>query len=194
LTLHYKFIHSARGWIISSSDSRSPSLTASPSSLIFLLDQGPGASGLRHESARGPSTGDTNHFAAEYEDTILASPSRGLVLLTPESDGIFNKNKLRLPLLTGVGITNSGKTLPCASSYYPGETAESYDFFFQILCEEMSVDSCEPTVIMGDQSAGLISAVDTLGSVPRSQLQFCNWHAVEAMRAKFTKSRYHRRA
>jgi hypothetical protein len=43
---------------------------------------------------------------------------------------------------------------------------------------------------MGDQSAGLISAVDRLGSVPHSQLQFCNWHAVQAMRAKFTKSGY----
>jgi len=43
---------------------------------------------------------------------------------------------------------------------------------------------------MGDQSAGLISAVDTLGSIPRSQLQLCNWHAVQAMRAKFTKAGY----
>jgi len=42
----------------------------------------------------------------------------------------FNTNKLRLPLLIGVGITNSGKTFPCASSYYLGETAESYNFFF----------------------------------------------------------------
>jgi hypothetical protein len=36
----------------------------------------------------------------------------------------------------------------------------------------------------------LISAVDTLESVPHSQLQFCNWHAVQAMRAKFIKSGY----
>jgi hypothetical protein len=49
-------------------------------------------------------------------------------------DGTFNTNKLRLPLLIGVGITNSGKTFPCASSYCPGETAESYDFFCQRQC------------------------------------------------------------
>jgi hypothetical protein len=93
-------------------------------------------------------------------------------------------------LLIGVGVTNSGKTFSCASSYCPGETAESFDFFFQILRKEMWIDRYEPAVIMGDQSAGLISAVDTLGSVPHSQLQFCNWHAVQAMRAKFTKSGY----
>ena len=56
--------------------------------------------------------------------------------------------------------------------------------------EEMWVDCYEPAVVIGDQSAGLISAVNTLGSVPHSQLQFCNWHAVQAMKAKFTKSEY----
>ena len=40
--------------------------------------------------------------------------------------GTFNINKLRLPLLVGVGITNSSKTFPYALSYYLGETAESY--------------------------------------------------------------------
>jgi hypothetical protein len=45
-------------------------------------------------------------------------------------DSTFNTNKLRLPLLIGIGITNSSKTFPCASSHYPGETAEFYNFFF----------------------------------------------------------------
>jgi len=52
-------------------------------------------------------------------------------------DSTFNTNKLRLPLLIGVGITNSGETFLYASSYCPGKTAESFDFFFQILREEM---------------------------------------------------------
>lgn len=52
-------------------------------------------------------------------------------------DSTFNTNKLRLPLLISIGITNSSKTFPCTSSYCPGETAESYDFFFQILREEI---------------------------------------------------------
>jgi len=49
----------------------------------------------------------------------------------------FNINKLRLPLLVNVNITNSGKTFPYTLSYCLGETAESYDFFFQILREEI---------------------------------------------------------
>ena len=65
-------------------------------------------------------------------------------------DGIFNINKLRLPLLISVGVINSGKTFLYALSYCSGETAESYDFFFQILREEMWIDYCEPAVILGD--------------------------------------------
>ena len=52
-------------------------------------------------------------------------------------DGTFNINKLRLPLLIGIGVTNNSKTFPYALSYYLGETAESYNFFFQILREEI---------------------------------------------------------
>jgi MULE transposase domain len=52
-------------------------------------------------------------------------------------NGTFNTNKLRLPLLINIGITNSGKTFPYASSYYLGETAESYNFFFQTLRQEI---------------------------------------------------------
>jgi len=43
---------------------------------------------------------------------------------------------------------------------------------------------------MEDQSPGLISTVFTLRSIPSSQLQFCNWHAVQAMGAKFIKPGY----
>jgi MULE transposase domain len=54
-------------------------------------------------------------------------------------NGTFNTNKLRLPLLINVSIINSGKTFPCASNYCLSETAESYDFFFQTLRQEIEV-------------------------------------------------------
>ena len=96
-----------------------------------------------------------------------------------------------MPLLVGVGITNSGKTFPQAYSYCLGETAESYEFFFEVLREEVFVDDIlDSAVILGDQAAGLIKAVDVLDAVPNSVLQFCNWHAVEAMRTKFNKAGY----
>jgi MULE transposase domain len=106
-------------------------------------------------------------------------------------DGTFNTNELRLPLLTSIGITNTGSSFPIALSYCPGETAASYNFFFESLRQEVFVDGvAEPGVVMGDQAAGLISSIDAYDSMPHSQLQFCAWHAAEAMKARWRKSGY----
>ena len=59
-----------------------------------------------------------------------------LVVIEALMEGVGSRGSLRI----GVGIINSGKTFPCASSYCPGDTTESFDLFFQILREEMWVD------------------------------------------------------
>jgi hypothetical protein len=95
-----------------------------------------------------------------------------------------------MPLIVGVRIINSGITFPLALEYSGGETAEAYAFYFKTLREEVWQGGLEQAVVMGDQSADLISAVNTLEAVPDSKLQFCNWHCVQAMIAKFTKAGY----
>jgi hypothetical protein len=47
-------------------------------------------------------------------------------------------------------------------------------------------------VVMADQAGGLIAACDCPNPklLPGVQLQHCNWHAVEAMKAKYRKSGY----
>src|SRR5438045_2382231 len=65
-------------------------------------------------------------------------------------DSTCNTNKLRMPLLIGVGITNSNKIFPLAYSYYSGEIVESYNFFFKVLGEEVFFnDILNLAVIMG---------------------------------------------
>lgn len=106
-------------------------------------------------------------------------------------DGTFNTNRLRLPLLVAVGITNSNKSFPVAFSYCSGETAEVYGFFFECLRAEIFTnDIQDASVVLSDQAAGLISAVDTHDAIPHSQLQFCNWHAQQAILARFQKAGY----
>ena len=96
-----------------------------------------------------------------------------------------------MPLLTGMSITNTNKTFPVALSYCPGETARSYNFFFNTLRAEIFVGGViEPGVIIGNQAVGLIASIQTYDSMPNSQLQFCQWHAAEAMRARWTKNGY----
>jgi MULE transposase domain len=68
-------------------------------------------------------------------------------------DGTFNTNKLRLPLLAAVGITNLGSTFPIAFSYCPSESKESLKFFFDCLTRECfkSEDNIPPCrVVIGD--------------------------------------------
>jgi MULE transposase domain len=106
-------------------------------------------------------------------------------------DGTFNTNKLGLPLLAGVGITNSGSTCPMAFSYCPSESKESLVFFFDCLKRELfkSEDNIPPCrVIIGDQAAGLIASVPA--ALPDAVLQTCDWHAVEAMKRRFQSSGY----
>lgn len=106
-------------------------------------------------------------------------------------NGTFNTNELRLPLLTSVGIINTGKTFPMALSYCPGETAASYNFFFKSLRSEVFINGvADPRMVMGDQAAGLISSINAYDSMPNSQLQFCIWHAAEAMKTRWRKNGY----
>ena len=54
----------------------------------------------------------------------------------------------------------------------------------------MWIDYYKPTIILGDQSAGLINTVDSLNSIPYNQLQFYNQYIVQAIKAKFIKLGY----
>lgn len=104
-------------------------------------------------------------------------------------DGTFNTNKLRLPLLVATSETNTEKIFPVAFSYCPGETVESYNFFFTCLKEEIfTKDVLDPAVVIADQASGLFSSFDNHNSMPNSELQICIWYTVEAMLAKFRKA------
>jgi hypothetical protein len=109
-----------------------------------------------------------------------------------EVDATFNTNNLRMPLMTSLGITNEGKGFPVAFSYCPGETAEAYVNFLTVVKEDIISESvAEIAVILADMSSGIISAVDTYKILsPYQQLQFCSWHAVEAIKARVRKGGY----
>lgn len=80
-------------------------------------------------------------------------------------DGTFNTNALRLPLFAAVGISNSNSTFPLAFSYYPSESEDAIGFFFDSLKEMVFLKGTQgppagiPKVVLGDQAAGLISAM-----------------------------------
>lgn len=117
----------------------------------------------------------------------LAKAHRFVADSTLIIDATFNTNELRMPLIVAVGITNCGSTFPVAYSHCPSESTQSYEFFFECLKKEFfkeNIPFCR--VIIGDQAAGLISAISLI--LPNTVFQICDWHAVAAMVKKFTQS------
>ena len=107
-------------------------------------------------------------------------------------DATFNTNNLRMPLITSLGITNEGKALPVAFSYCPGETTESYNVFLRAVREDiLGNEVAEIAVHLADMSSGMTSAVDNHGALSsKQQLQYCIFHAVEAIIARIRKGGY----
>lgn len=103
-------------------------------------------------------------------------------------DATFNTNALQLPLMVAVGVTNENKTFPIAFSYCPSESAESFVFFLESLRTVFFQNTPEPAVVLSDLAAGMISAFDIHKAMPRSVLQFCSWHAAEAIKKKIRRA------
>jgi hypothetical protein len=107
-------------------------------------------------------------------------------------DATFNTNNLRMPLITSLGITNEGTQLPVAFSYCPGETAESYTFFIKVVQQDiLGEEVAQIAVLLADMAAGMISACTTHSALADGQsLQFCIFHAAEAIIARIRKGGY----
>ena len=65
-------------------------------------------------------------------------------------DATFRTNKYGLPLVIGVGTTNTDRIIPVAYSWVPEEDALSYKFFALYLREEVYYDYPNPTIILAN--------------------------------------------
>lgn len=96
-------------------------------------------------------------------------------------DATFRTNRKGLPLIVGVGKSSTSRTFPVAFSWVPEEDAASYEFFYQCLREQVFDGVPEPATVLTDLSGGMTRAYDILECLPNSELQYCQWHAYEAM-------------
>ena len=120
-------------------------------------------------------------WCTQSESVIQRYTSNSLLIV----DATFRTNNKGMPLIISVGKSSTDRTFPVAFSWVPEEDAESYDFFFQCLRDELYHDVLEPAVVLTDLSAGMTKAYDILKCLPNSQLQYCSWHAVQAIKANF---------
>ena len=98
-------------------------------------------------------------------------------------DATFNTNKARMPIIVAIGIMNNNATFPLAFSYCQAEDHESYAFFWESLKEHWPPGTAHPFVVVSDQAQSILSSLKE--QIPEARHQICEWHAVEAMCAKF---------
>lgn len=176
-----------------------------PKSLVGLLQALNEAGFIYQSRLRDAISNDDSEISRTLEQIWFSHPeliqtskrfvSDALLVI----DGTFNTNNLRMPLLVAVGVLNSGRTFPVAFSFTRSESSQSYEFFlesFKHYCcsnenqgleEAGAVPAVGPAVVLGDWTGGIAAAVPKV--FPQAKVQGCDWHAVEAMKARFRQSK-----
>ncbi len=102
-----------------------------------------------------------------------------------ETDAIFNINALKMLLFVTVNVTNTAMIFSACFSFAISESEETFNFFIQCMHEELFNDCLPSRVIIADQGKGLTASLSI--SMLEVQLQLCNWHACENIRARVAK-------
>ena len=82
-----------------------------------------------------------------------------------KTDATFNTNSLKLPLSVIVGINNCGKTFPVAYCYITSESAASFTFIDDQLCDLAFHNCLGQSIIVGDFAKGLGAACTAKAAV-----------------------------
>jgi hypothetical protein len=106
-----------------------------------------------------------------------------------EADATFRTNNLKLLLISVVGITSTERSFPGCLSFSRFDNRDTYDFLFDFMNVRVFGDVIPPPrIIVADQGKGLIASYAK--KFPGMQLQHCEWHAAENIRAAITRGRY----
>lgn len=103
-------------------------------------------------------------------------------------DGTFNTNKIRMPLIDCLGVSNTGKSFFFGFAFVTSESSENWGFLLQCLEQTVFAGLPLPRVVIADQGLGLRSVFSSVW--PRCILQFCEWHTAENVRRRLANKRY----
>jgi hypothetical protein len=103
-------------------------------------------------------------------------------------DGTFNTNRIRIPLIDYLGVSNTGHSFLFAFCFVTSESSDNWAFMLQCLERTVFTGLPLPRVVLADQGMGLRSIFERVW--PNSILQFCEWHAAENVKKRLAKQRY----
>jgi hypothetical protein len=105
-------------------------------------------------------------------------------------DGTFNTNRIKMPLIDILGVTNTGHSFIFAFCFVTSESSANWGFTLQCLERVVYEGLPLPRVVLADQGLGLRAVFQSVW--PRAVLQFCEWHAAQNVKARLAKQRYKR--
>jgi hypothetical protein len=103
-------------------------------------------------------------------------------------DGTFNTNRIRMPLIDCLGVSNTGGSFIFAFCFVTSESSENWGFVLQCLEQTVYDGLPLPRVVIADQGLGLRSVFASVW--PDSVLQFCEWHAAQNVKKRLATQRY----
>jgi MULE transposase domain len=103
-------------------------------------------------------------------------------------DGTFNTNKIRMPLIDCLGVSNCGKSFIFAFAFVTSESRDNWGFILQCLEQTVFNGLPLPRVVIADQGLGLRSVFESVW--PACLLQFCEWHAADNIKRRLAVKRY----
>jgi hypothetical protein len=107
-----------------------------------------------------------------------------------QMDGTFNTNRIRMPLIDVLGVTNTGHSFIFAFCFVTSESSDNWGFTLQCLERVVYEGLPLPRVVLADQGLGLRTVFQRVW--PCAVLQFCEWHAAQNIKARLAKQRYKR--
>jgi hypothetical protein len=107
-----------------------------------------------------------------------------------QMDGTFNTNRIKLPLINVLSVTNTGHSFIFAFCFMTSESSDNWGFTLQCLERVVYENLPLPRVVLADQGLGLRSVFASVW--PMAVLQFCEWHAAQNIKARLAKQRYKR--
>jgi len=103
-------------------------------------------------------------------------------------DGTFNTNRIRMPLIDCLGVSNTGKSFLFAFCFVTSESFDNWGFTLDSLARIVFDGLPLPRVVITDQGLGLRACF--LDIWPNCTLQFCEWHAAENVRRRLAAQKY----
>jgi hypothetical protein len=105
-----------------------------------------------------------------------------------QTDGTFNSNRIKMPLIDCLGVNNTGKSFIFAFAFVTSDSSDDWGFVLECLEQTVFDGLPLPRVVLADQGLGLRAVFHA--TWPECISQVCEWHAAMNIQRRLAAQRY----